>query len=396
MSYLPLYVEQTIITKMKAEEEVALRQLQQELDDNFKSIFDRYGRNGIPLGELRVEINERALMEHIPVERMNYLLQRADRDADQHVTYREFSRMMTEDLTKEERKLFPRMMRTAIASLIPRREREDFIANYNCCPPPIFIPLISAVEIAVFIVYVFDLKKNNIETTSTTGVALYSPLVYKPTRRYEAWRFLTYMLMHQGYLHIISNIGFQLLFGTTLEIVHKWWRVGLVYLLGVIAGGLAHSISDHNVSLVGASGGVYAILGAHVAAIVINWKEMNYKCLDPNEMQDNVCFGIGRILLSAPVRLAIILLLVVPDLSVAIYRRVTEPAANKIGVTAHLGGFLAGVMLGIVILKNVNTLTWEKALGWVTLAIYLAFVAFCCLFNALYEGYPPTDWTALA
>lgn len=55
-----------------------------------------------------------------------------------------------------------------------------------------------------------------------------------------------------------------------------------------------------------------------------------------------------------------------------------------------------GVMLGIVILKNVNTLTWEKALGWVTLAIYLAFVAFCCLFNALYEGYPPTDWTALA
>jgi hypothetical protein len=34
------------------------------------------------------------------------------------------------------------------------------------------------------------------------------------------------------------------------------------------AGSLAHSISDHPVGLVGASGGVYAILGAHVAAIV--------------------------------------------------------------------------------------------------------------------------------
>lgn len=36
---------------------------------------------------------------------------------------------------------------------------------------------------------------------------------------------------------------------------------------------------------------------------------MNYKCLDPEEMQDNVCCGISRVLLSAPVRLAIILIL---------------------------------------------------------------------------------------
>ncbi|CAL1534822.1 unnamed protein product [Lymnaea stagnalis] len=303
--------------------------------------------------------------------------------------------MVTEDLTREERKPFRRVMRAAIASIIPRRQREDFLANYTCCPPPIFIPLISVAELVVFIVYVFDLRDKGTETTSTSGVAMYSPLVYKATRRYEAWRFLTYMLMHQGYLHIISNLGFQIVFGTPLEVVHKWWRVGLVYLLGVIAGGLAHSITDHSVGLVGASGGVYALLGAHVAAIVINWKEMNYKCMDPAELEDNVCCGISRILLSAPVRLAIILLLVVPDTGVAIYRRISEPEANKIGVTAHIGGFLAGLMLGIVILKNVNTLTWEKNLGWVTLAVYLAFVAFCCLFNAFYDGYPETDWKPL-
>ncbi|KAH9500713.1 Rhomboid- protein 2, partial [Bulinus truncatus] len=376
---------------MRSEEEVELRQFRQELDENFKPIFDSYGGDGIPLGQLHNELNERSLLSHIPTDRMNYLIEKADRDADEHITYREFVKMVTEDMTRNERGAFRQIMRTALASLIPRREREDFLANYNCCPPPIFIPLISIAEVVVFIVYVFELKKRGIETTSTAGVDLTSPLVYKPTRRYEAWRFLTYMLMHQGYLHIISNIGFQLLFGTVLEVVHKWWRVGIVYLLGVIAGSLAHSISDHNVSLVGASGGVYALLGAHVAAIVINWKEMNYKCLDPDEMENNICCGIGRVLLSAPVRLAIILLLVIPDTSVAIYRRVTEPDQFKVGVTAHLGGFLAGLMLGIVILKNVNTLTWEKNLGWVTLAIYLAFVAFCTLFNALYQGYPATE-----
>lgn len=36
---------------------------------------------------------------------------------------------------------------------------------------------------------------------------------------------------------------------------------------------------------------------------------MNYKCMDSNELEDNVCCGIARVLLSAPVRLAIILLL---------------------------------------------------------------------------------------
>ena len=34
-------------------------------------------------------------------------------------------------------------------------------------------------------------------------------------------------------------------------------------------GGLAHSVTDHSVGLVGASGGVYALLGAHCAAIII-------------------------------------------------------------------------------------------------------------------------------
>ena len=36
-----------------------------------------------------------------------------------------------------------------------------------------------------------------------------------------------------------------------------------------VPGCLLHSVTDVHVSLVGASGGVYAILGAHVAAIVI-------------------------------------------------------------------------------------------------------------------------------
>ncbi|KAH9508681.1 Rhomboid- protein 2 [Bulinus truncatus] len=164
-------------------------------------------------------------------------------------------------------------MRTALAALMPTRDREDFLANYNCCPPPIFIPLISVIEIVVFIVYVFELKERGIKTTFTSGFDSESPLVYKSCKRYS---------------HIIFNLGFQLLFGSLLEVVHKHWRVAIVYLLGVIAGCLAHSVIEPKISLVGASGGVYAILGAFVASVVIVDGESGKKSIGGMEEERGV------------------------------------------------------------------------------------------------------------
>jgi len=51
--------------------------------------------------------------------------------------------------------------------------------------------------------------------------------------------------------------------------VHRGWRIVLIYLSGVLAGSLATSVSDPNVYLAGASGGVYALITAHVATIII-------------------------------------------------------------------------------------------------------------------------------
>lgn len=61
----------------------------------------------------------------------------------------------------------------------------------------------------------------------------------------------------------------QILLGIPLEMVHRWWRVLLVYLAGVIAGSLATSLSDPYVYLAGASGGVYALITAHIATIIM-------------------------------------------------------------------------------------------------------------------------------
>ncbi len=53
-------------------------------------------------------------------------------------------------------------------------------------------------------------------------------LIFDPYRKFEVWRFLSYMMVHSGYFHIIFNVLIQLLLGLPLEMVHRWWRIMLV------------------------------------------------------------------------------------------------------------------------------------------------------------------------
>ena len=61
--------------------------------------------------------------------------------------------------------------------------------------------------------------------------------------------------------------------------VHRWWRVCLIYLTGVVAGSLIVSIADPHTYIAGASGGVYALITAHLANVVFNWSEMDFPAL---------------------------------------------------------------------------------------------------------------------
>lgn len=56
--------------------------------------------------------------------------------------------------------------------------------------------------------------------------------------------------------------------------VHGSGRVALIYIAGVAAGSLGTSVFDTDVYLVGASGGVYALLAAHLANVLLNYNNM--------------------------------------------------------------------------------------------------------------------------
>lgn len=351
-------------------------------------LFENHGNEGIRLAELETELAETDLVTVIPRKKLQKMLSKADQDKNSYITYAEFMNMYftSSQLTKSEKTAMRKFVGAAIYNIIPKYLREDFLKNYNCKPPPIFMVIISILEISSFIYFAVVLSREGGTVTAFTGIPTHNPLIYKPHRRYEAWIYLTYMFVHQGYVHLITNLVFQLLLGLPLEIVHKWWRLMIVYFCGVIGGSLAHSVTDYNVNLAGASGGCYAIIGAHLASVIVNWKEMNYKCTE--------CENPVRILLSAPLRLGVLLLLVTLDTVNAVYRRFYDPDAGKVGISAHVGGLLTGLMLGITVMKNINILSWEKKVGWVTLSVYIATVIFCVLFNGLFKHYPETDWSA--
>ncbi|XP_018582394.1 rhomboid-related protein 2 [Scleropages formosus] len=244
--------------------------------------------------------------------------------------------------------------------MLPAHKRDTYLERANCCPPPIFIILISIGELAVFIYYaVWKPQKQWV----TLGEGIWnSPLAYKPDKRKEAWRFVSYMFLHAGVQHIMGNLLMQLLLGIPLELVHKGFEVGMVYMSGVLAGSLASSIFDPLNALVGASGGVYALFGGYFMNAVVNFREMI------------PLLGVFRILA--------IVLIVGSDMGFALYRRfISHEVGYKVSFVAHIAGGVAGMTVGYVFFSNYNEKLLKDPRFWLCIVGYIVFVLFAVLFN---------------
>lgn len=163
------------------------------------------------------------------------------------------------------------------------------------------------------------------------------------------------------------NLLVQIMLGIPLEMVHKWWRVLIIYFAGVLAGSLGTSVSDPSVYLAGASGGVYALITAHVATILMNWSQMEFAVL----------------------QLLVFLVVTSVDVGQAIYTRYVTDHDSQVGYVAHLAGAVAGLLVGINILRNLEVQTWEKVVWWASFITYLALMATAILWNVLYPSYFP-------
>ncbi|RWS28714.1 rhomboid-related protein 2-like protein [Leptotrombidium deliense] len=333
-------------------------------------VFDRLDVDGdgkIPFDDLKNMITQGSMTDEIPEEVIDEIMERADWDKNRVLTFNEFLHMLHARDIGAHRPYLRKLIVAAAMVAVPSSEKQTvvnrYLDEYSCKPPPIFMICISVIEIAVFIYYC--VKEGYISATGP--VPIESILIYNPKRRYQFWRYITYMFIHAGFVHLFFNVLIQMLIGVPLELVHKWWRIGLVYLGGVLAGSLGASISDPNTYLAGASGGVYALIAAHVSNVIINWSEMEFNW----------------------VRLIALLVFGGTDVGVAVYDRYYGETKNRTSYAAHIAGAVGGLLIGIVILRNLRVRKWERLVGWFAFLFYVILMAFLLIWNVANPNYFP-------
>nr|XP_008118112.1 PREDICTED: rhomboid-related protein 2 isoform X1 [Anolis carolinensis] len=258
------------------------------------------------------------------------------------------------------RGLCGRVHESASRWVLPEGARASYLERASCLPPPLFILFVSAAELSVFAFYA--VREPQAQWVTLESGIWESPLTYRPDRRSQAWRFLSYMLVHAGIEHILGNLVLQLVLGIPLELVHKGHRVGLVYLAGVLGGSLASSVCDPLLGLVGASGGVYALIGGYFMNVLVNFREMI------------PLFGVARLLF--------IFIIVGTDVGFALYRRFLSDADGlKVSFVAHIAGGLAGMSVGYVIFSSFDRNFAKDPRFWACIGAYVLFVVFAVFFN---------------
>jgi len=145
---------------------------------------------------------------------------------------------------------------------------------------------------------------------------------------------LTSMFLHGGWMHVLGNMLYLWIFGKGVENALGPWRFSALYLLSGVAAALTQGLIDTSseVPMIGASGAIAGVLGAYLLlyprgnVVVFFW-----------------LFIIIRLLqVPAPILLGLWFLLQLWSAAIAS----GEPG---VAVWAHVGGFLAGMALVVVL-----------------------------------------------
>jgi membrane associated rhomboid family serine protease len=145
---------------------------------------------------------------------------------------------------------------------------------------------------------------------------------------------LTSMFMHGGWLHILSNMGFLLVFGPAIEEAMGGGRYIVFYLLGGLAASLAQIVvaPTSTVANLGASGAIAAVMGAYIVLYPDN--------------QIRAVLDLGIVFRVTRVRAAVLIGIWFVLQIVSGMGMMATTGADQGGVAymAHIGGFVFGVV----------------------------------------------------
>ncbi|KAG0300582.1 hypothetical protein BGZ97_003160 [Linnemannia gamsii] len=182
----------------------------------------------------------------------------------------------------------------------------------------------------------------------------------------DQWfRFITPVFLHGGVLHLLFNLLFQMRTGADLERDMGWWRFAIIYMTSGIAGFIfGGNFAPILSPSMGASGALFGLIGCLVLDLIQNWK-----------LVVRPCWELSKLSLMILVSFAFGLL----------------PFLDNF---AHIGGFIAGILTGLVFMPVVYFSKRDKyiKLGLRVIALPLIVMLIVLGLTNFYKGVNNCSW----
>lgn len=155
---------------------------------------------------------------------------------------------------------------------------------------------------------------------------------------------VTSMFLHGGLMHLAGNMLFLWVLGDNVEDALGHGRFAVFYLLSGIAAALSHAFVEpaSTLPMIGASGAISGVIGA-------------YLMLHPHAPIKTLVF---RVIMYLPAYVVLGLWIVFQFFNAAL----AEPGQPGVAWWAHIGGFIAGVIL-IVPMRQRGVPLWDRSVG---------------------------------
>jgi len=202
-----------------------------------------------------------------------------------------------------------------------RVTRTRFMLSQN---PRFVTSILIGINLVIYAVLAI-LSKNIVsidENVLLNAGAQYNVLVAQG----QIWRIFTAMFLHFSIIHIGLNMLSLFFIGTAVEVFYGKWRYLLIYLASGIVGGIVTFVLQPNAFAAGASGAIFGVFGALGAFYFTNRRALGQF---GSGAIGNWLFWLGLNLIWG----------------------FSNP---NIGILDHLGGLVAGLILGLILVRRLG------------------------------------------
>mmetsp|Transcript_166345 Transcript_166345/g.528490 ORF Transcript_166345/g.528490 Transcript_166345/m.528490 type:complete len:206 (-) Transcript_166345:119-736(-) len=133
--------------------------------------------------------------------------------------------------------------------------------------------------------------------------------------------------------------------------------------IGVFGGACSYFVSDIHGQVVGMSGGCYALQAMHLSDLVINWRERRFP-------RAKMCF---------------LMLLILVETMESVF---LSSGSGRTSHAAHIGGYAAGLLIGVLMGRSLASPRYERALRALALLFGFLVAASCVAWS---QTWPPRE-----